>query len=459
MHQEASNNCKGGESRRQFLKKSTMAAAVVAAGANLFKTPVYGQNQAPSLGKVIGANDRIAVGYIGVGPQGLNAHIKAQKVDLSANNIAQAAVCDISKTRIAQAKEMIGECATYDNYEKLLANKDIDAVCISTHDIWHAKISIDALNAGKHVYVEKPLTRYLPEAFQVQDAVKNSGKILQVGAQYCSDPKWHKAAELVRAGKIGGLVLAQDSYMRNNDKGEWNYPILPWATADDIDWKQWQGSVAKKVDFNADYYFRWRKYYPYCAGLLGDLFPHRVHPLMLATGAPEFPTRVCCLGTRAIHTDRNTPGTPERDVPENVQLIAEFPSGLSLLVTCSSVNEHGLPSVIRGHKGTLFMAGNRVELKPEKFCSEDIDPENFDNLTAGEEIPVHEKNWFDCIRANKQPNANIDLAVKVQTVISLGEISQRLNVTCMYDENTRKITTGPDGKEITPITYGTLPLS
>jgi hypothetical protein len=179
---------------------------------------------------------------------------------------------------------------------------------------------------------------------------------------------------------------------------------------------------------------------------------------MLATGKTEFPTRVTSLGCKKVGTDKNTPGTPERDVPENVQLLAEFPSGLTLMVTSATVNEQGIPDVIRGHKGTLYMSGNRVELKPEKAFSEEIEPETFDDLKPGESIAVHEKNWFDSIRANKPPNANIDLAIKVQTVISLGEMSERLNIMCLFDEKTRKITTG-DGKEVKPISYGTLELS
>lgn len=451
-------NSNGGETRREFIKKSTVAAAAVAAGGSLLKTPVYGQNQAPSTGRVIGANDRINVAYIGVGAQG-KAHYTSQKDNAAENNIAQVAVSDLSKFRVDESKTYIGgDCKGYADYRKMLEDKSIDAVCISTHDVWHAQCSIDSLNAGKSVYVEKPITRYLSEAFEVYDTVKKTGKVLQVGSQGCSDAKWHKVAELIKAGKIGTMVLGQDSYMRNSPKGEWNYPIFPWATADDIDWKMWMGKVKKTCDFNSDTYFRWRKYYPYCAGLLGDLFPHRVHPLMLATGNPEFPTRVVCLGTRAVHTDKNTNGTPERDVPENVQLVAEFPSGLSLVVVCSTVNEQGLSSMIRGHKGTVYMSGNRVDLKPEKPFSEDIDPETFDNLTPGEAIPVHEKNWFDCIRSGKTPNGNIDLAIRVQTVISMGEMSERLSTMCMFDEKTRKITDGA-GKELQALNYGVLPLS
>ena len=114
--------------RREFLKKSTLAAAAVVASQNIFKTPVYGQTQAPSPGRVIGANDRIVVGYIGVGLQGM-AHLTLQKEHAGDNNIAQAAVCDLSKHRQAEAKDAVGgNCVAYEDYRKLLEQKDIDAV-------------------------------------------------------------------------------------------------------------------------------------------------------------------------------------------------------------------------------------------------------------------------------------------------------------------------------------------
>jgi predicted dehydrogenase len=458
-----------GETRRDFIKKASTAAAVVAA-TNIFKTPVYGQNQAPSPGRVIGANDRIQIAHIGIGGQG-GAHVRSMKSNAAENNIAQVACCDVSKTRVAETKKYIesegdkepGRATKnvegFEDHRKLLERKDIDAVVIATVDHWHTACSVDAMNAGKHVYVEKPMTRYLGEAFEIYDTVKKTGRILQVGSQGCSDAKWHKAAELIKAGKIGPLVLGQGSYMRNSPKGEWNYPIKEWATADDINWEKWLGpKIHNRVSFSADHYFRWRKYYPYCAGLLGDLFPHRLHPLMLATGAPEFPTRVVSLGSKKIHTDRNTPGTPERDVEESIQMIAEFPSGLNLVVMSSTISEYGIPDVIRGHHARLEMAGNRVQLIPERPFADDVEPATYDNLKPSEALPPHEKNWFDCIRENKEPNAGINLAVRVQTVISLCEMSDRLNMMCLFDEKTRKITNA-DGKVLKPLTYGDLPLS
>ena len=440
----------GSETRRSFIKK-TAAATAAAAATSLFRTPVYGQNQAPSA-NVGGANNRIAVGYIGVGNMG-TGHIRTQKAKANENNMVQVAVCDLSKHRVEEAKALVGgDVKGFTDYRQLLEQKDIDAVTIATVDHWHAKCTLDALNAGKHVYCEKPMTRYLGEAFEVWDTVKKTGKILQIGSQGTSDLKWHKAAEWIKAGKIGPVVMSQGSYMRNNPKGEWNYPIQTWATADDIDWKTWLGQVARKKDFNADDYFRWRKYFPYCGGLMSDLVPHKAHPYMLATGNPEFPVRVACVGSKPAHSDKNTPGTPERDVPEIVQIIAEFPSGTVMHITTSSVNEQGTQEMIRGHKASLTMAGNKVELKPERPFADEIDPETSEAFPA-ESFEAHEKNWFDSIRANKAPNCGIELAIRVQSIVSLAEASERLNIMCLFDEKTRKVTTG-DGREIKMPTYG-----
>lgn len=458
MEQTSNLTTAGGNTRRDFIKKAATAAAAVAT-TNVFKTPVYGQSQAPSPGRVIGANDRVAVAVVGVGFGIGKNHLEGLYKNADANNVVVAAACDLFNKRRNQAKEIAGlkDSNIYLEHRKLLERKDIDAVVVATHDPWHAGIAIDAMESGKHVYCEKPMTRYLDEAFRVYDTVKRTRRVFQVGSQGCSAAGWHKAAELVLAGKIGTLVWAQGYYCRNNEKGEWNYPIEPESTAQNIDWDRWLGPVSKRP-FSADQFHRWRKYYPYCGGLLGDLVPHRLHPLMVASGNPEFPVRVMSIGTKAVHTDRLTPGTPERDVPEHVQLVAEFPSGYMITITTSTVNAKSPGFVIYGHKATLSVdeGGKSLELVPERPFSEEVDPVKISGLQH-EDIRVHEKNWFDCIRNGKQPNANIDLAIRVQTVISLAEMSERLRSVCLFDEKTRKVTNG-DGK-VLQLTYGTLPLS
>ncbi|HVR35412.1 MAG TPA: Gfo/Idh/MocA family oxidoreductase [Methylomirabilota bacterium] len=435
----------GRQSRRVFLQRATSAAAAVSA-TGLLKTPVYGQNQAPSAG-VVGANNRIAVAYIGTGSQGM-AHIRHQKTHAGANNIVQAAVCDVWQKRLDAARAATGlpESAAFGDHRKLLERNDIDAVVVSTVDNWHAEVAIDAMEAGKHVLGEKPLARYLDEGFRIYDAVRKTGKVFQIGSQYCADPVWHKAAQWIRDGKLGPLVWGQGSYCRNNPRNsEWTYPVDPDANPDNLDWNRWLGR-APRIPWTPEHYFSWHKFYAYNSGLLGNLLPHKFLPLMLATGTPEFPRRIACTGTRKVSTDR--------EITDTTHLLAEFPNGLTLCIAGSTVNEQGLPDMLRGRKATLYFSSsqNRMELKPERPFVDELDPEEyFDPLPVGS-VPRLEKDWFDCIRSGGTPLASIDLAIRAHVVLCLAEMSERLSLTLLFDPDTRTIRTG-DGKVVPAIDY------
>jgi predicted dehydrogenase len=248
----------GGVPRREFIKKAATAAAAIAATSAL-KTPVYGQTQAPSA-NVAGANNRIAVGVIGIGFGIGQNHLVGIHDKSNENNTVVAAASDVFNKRrgFAQEKAELKEADVHNDYRKILDRKDIDAVLIATHDPWHAQISIEAMEAGKHVYCEKPMTRYLDEAFQVYDTVKRTGKTYQVGSQGCSAGGWHKCAELIKAGKLGTLVWGQGYYCRNSIPGEWNYLIEKETTAENIDWERWLGKVKTRVPFSAEDFHRWR---------------------------------------------------------------------------------------------------------------------------------------------------------------------------------------------------------
>jgi predicted dehydrogenase len=442
--------------RRDFIKKTATAAAAIAA-VPLLKTPVYGQNQAPSA-NVLGANDRIGVAVVGVSEHIGKDHLKGIVEKCNENNTVLVAASDVFNKRRdwAKANGNLKDADLFLDYREMLDKKknDIQAVLVATHDPLHAPITLDCLDAGKHVYCEKPLTRHLGDAFKVYEKVKSSGKVFQVGSQGCSAEGWHKCADLIKSGKVGQLVWAQGFYCRNSTGGEWNYPIENETSPENIDWAKWLGPVDKSQPFSAEHFHRWRKYFKYCAGPLGDLVPHRLHPLMLASGNPEFPARVSCIGTKNVHSDTFNPGTPERETPEHVQLIAEFPSGYMISIVVSTVNAKSPGFVLYTHKATLNVgtSGEKVDILPEMPFSEEVDRDTLTGLQA-EDLRVHEKNWFDCIRSGKQTNANIELAIRVQTVLSLAEMADRFKTTCLFDEKTRKVTDG-SGKEIKPLSYG-----
>lgn len=436
------------ETRRSFLQK-TASALAVASSTSLFKVPVYGQSQAPSPGRVIGANDRIVVGFVGTGGQG-QAHVRSVKSYAESKNVALGAVCDLYQKRLDQAREIAGLSASdaYRDHRALLERKDIDAVVVATVDNWHADVAIDALQAGKHVYGEKPLARYLEDGFRIYDAVKRTGKVFQIGSQFCADPKYHKAAEWINAGRIGPLVWAQGSYCRNNLKNsEWTYEVDRDANPDNLDWKRWLGR-APQIPFAPERYFSWHKYYDYNSGILGNLLAHTFLPLMLATGNPEFPRRVCCTGTRKVSTDR--------EITDTTHLLAEMPSGLTFCVAGSTVNEVGLPEIIRGRKGTLYFAfsQNKVEMKPERPFADELEPEAFSDPAPVGNLARLEQNFFDCIRTGAKPVANIDLAIRAHTILCLAETSERQGLMLYFDPETRTVRTG-EGKTVKPTSYDT----
>ncbi|HYG74549.1 MAG TPA: Gfo/Idh/MocA family oxidoreductase [Planctomycetota bacterium] len=449
---------KSGPSRRGFFKAAAAAAVAVGMGgaskavrADEIPTPKadttkfiggkFPTGPVQATGRVIGANDRILCAVIGVGGQGFGAHVKTLKAKAAEINIEQIAACDVYQPRNERAaKEIQVEGRptpmTNKDYRKLLENKDIDAVWVATPEHWHAQISCHAMEAGKHVYVEKPMTRYLDEAFQMVDCQKRTGKVVQLGIQYTSNQKWHDIGAAVRAGKIGPLVSGQGSYCRNAGKGgEWNYGIDNSAGPENLDWDMWLGSAPKRP-WNDDAkarFFRYRKYWDYSAGILGDLMPHKLGPFLIASGTPEYPTRVCSLGTRKISLDR--------EVDDTVEVMAEFPSGWTMLFTGSTVNEQGLPDMLRGHKGTVQMGGGGAKISPERPYAEEVEGGEVAKDSGGG-IGDHHKNFIEAIRTGKKPNCDVELGAKIQTILALAEISSRTNRMCVFDEKTREIKAG-----------------
>ncbi len=412
------------------------------------------QADSPSI-NVTGANDRIVVGVVGLGFGWGQNHLIGIQQNAKDNNVSVGAACDVFELRRAWARKSTGlkEPDVYVDYRRLLDRKDIDAVVVATHDPLHARISLDSVDARKHVYCERPLSRHLEEAFQVFDKVKSSRKVFQLGAQSCSAGGWRKCADLVNGGKIGTLVWAQADYCRNGGPGcDGCSLITKEASPTTVDWEKWLGPLNQRP-FNAAHFHQWRLYQEYSAGLLATTAAHRLHPLMMATGRPEFPKRVTCISSHHLPNNPYWPKSAGKQVPAHVHFIAEFPAGCMLSVTCSWLNAKNPAPTLYGHKASLVIggSGDRVELLPEKEFAGEVDAENFLKLPA-EDVREHERDWFDCIRSGNQPTANIDLAVRAQVVLSLAEMADNLKSTCLFDETTRKVTDG-SGRAIAPPTY------
>jgi len=445
-----------GTTRREFLRQAAAATVAGAAATTLSSMPTT----AEGMRRLRGANERILIGHVGLGGQGMthvrllhdNAGPPKDANDSSLNNNTQSiAVCDLYVRRKKQSQGFLGlqDNQTFDDHRKLLEVKDIDAVWVTTADQWHAPVALAAMEAGKHVYIEKPMCKTIEEAYQLHETAKRTGKIVQVGSQGCSDQKWHVAGDVVKSGRIGHLVVAQGSYCRNSKGGEWNYYTIdkdagPHATGDGyVNWdvfRKGQGPAA----WDPDRFFRWRKYWAYGNGIMGDLFPHRLHPLMYAMAMPQdgndgFPKRVASLGGLYVQKVNPETGKPDREVPDFTNLIIDYPNDCSIMLLGSVINEQGWQDMIRGNKATLYFGGNGVEVKPEAVWADEVEGGTVPVNGWDERIEYHEKNFLDCIRNNGVPNCNIDLALRVQVALSMGETAYRQGKTMHFDPQTRRV--------------------
>ncbi len=257
--------------------------------------------------------ERLQIATFGVGIQGLSDTRTALRLP----GVELVAVADVYDGRLALAKETWGDhIFTSRDYRDVLARPDVDAVIIATPDHWHARIAIDAMKAGKDVYVEKPIVQDIEEGRPVIEAEQQTKRILQVGSQRVSSMVYAKARELFRAGAIGELNLVEAWMNRNSANGAWQYSIPPDASPATIDWDRFIGNAPKRP-FEPIRLFRWRNYRDYGTGIPGDLFVHLftgIHFVLDSLG----PTRVMATGGLRYWNDG-------RDVPDVMLALFDYP--------------------------------------------------------------------------------------------------------------------------------------
>ena len=272
------------------------------------------------------------------------------------------AACDIYVDRLQRAKELWGDdIFTTPDYREVLRRKDIDAVIIGTPDHWHSRISIDAMNAGKDVYCEKPMVHKISQGREVIAAQKKSERILQVGSQYASSPMFQKARELMSAGAIGELNMVEAWLDRNTAIGAWQYSIPPNASPENIDWDRFLG-YAPKRPFEPVRLFRWRNYNDYGTGLAGDLYVHLLTGLHVVTGSLG-PDRIYGTGSTRFWKDG-------RNAPDVMLALLDYPKqaahpefNLNLRVNFASGETEELFGFrFYGSEGTMEATINKVVL-------------------------------------------------------------------------------------------------
>jgi predicted dehydrogenase len=270
-------------------------------------------------------------------------------------------------------------------------------------------MAIDAIRAGKDVYVEKPMTLRLDDAFAIWREQRASDRIVQVGTQYLMTPKYKEAKRLIAEGAIGHPVTSQTSYCRNSQGGEWLYSIDERVVPGEmLDWEKWCGPNGL-VPFDTRIYHRWRRYKRFSTGIIGDLLVHQMTPLIWALDC-GWPVRVTATGGHYIDKAMEN--------HDQVNLTVQFEKEHTMDVLGSTCNSTGLEVLIRGHKANLFLGGNNCELRPEQPYAEQVEGQS----AKFESVPDQDllrMNWLQCIRTREPNQSPVELATKVMVIVDL----------------------------------------
>ena len=417
--------------RRHFIRKAGTAAAALTA---------VGTTTQHFTGRVLGANDRIGVGFIGCGGRS-NAHLQTVhylKTQKDAN-VDIVAACDVYKPRLQKVVDGY-KAKGYMDHRKLLADPNVDVVCISTPDHVHGYQAIDAVRAGKDVYCEKPVThwRQFELTKRLAAEVKKSGRAFQLGTQGMSDPAWHQIKKLIQDGLIGQPVHAECGYFRVGDWGERGMSVDdPNAKpGSDLNWEAFLGDSPKRP-FDVSRFFRWRMYEDYAGGPSTDLFPH-VLTLVVHMLGVTMPSVAVATGGKFRYQ--------EREIPDTFNMLIDYPENITIAMLGTQANDYpgtgGRGSgqripVIRGWEGTITIENNEIVFIPAQGSKKKA--QRF-GIKGGEDFVGYWQNFLDCCRSRKTDTLSpMPLAYHVQTALQMGMLGLRQGKVARFDKTKETI--------------------
>lgn len=358
-------------SRRSFIANVTKGII----GASMVPSIVTAKDSKRHLEELIrshqnyGPNDQVQIALIGSGGMG----VADTSTCITVPGVKLVAVCDLYDGRLAAAKKRWGnDIATTRDYREILGRKDIDAVIIATPDFWHKDISVAAMNAGKHVYCEKPMVHDISEAPAVIEAQNRNKVVFQVGSQGMSSLGNEKAKELLKQGAIGTLNYAEAFYARMSPEGAWQYTIPDDASPATVDWSRYL-SIAPKRPFDPLRFFRWRNYRDYGTGVSGDLFVHVFSSLHYITGSIG-PNKIMATGGLRYWKDG-------REVPDIMLGTFDYPDtkvhpAFNLSLRVNFVDGTGGTNYLRmvGSEGSMTVEWDKVTLYNNRNIVDATDP-------------------------------------------------------------------------------------
>lgn len=400
--------------RNNFTRRQFLAVSGAAAGAMAFSARSYA--------RILGANDRLRIGMIGCGGMAGN-HLEALIKMKEEDNIEIVSVCDVygkrAKSFQAKIQQAGGSASMTQEYRDVLDRSDIDKLVIATPEHSHAHITLDALDAGKHIYVEKPMTHTIRESQDVVKKVGQTGLKVQVGVQGMADDSYSSAHTAIKGGALGMVVEAQIDYVRSYSEG-----LGPWRREDvhndtplpgDLDWRTWLRPVRNRP-WDPHHYYEWRCYKLYSGGIATDLFIHRLTRILKACGL-AMPSSVTGMG--GIYT-----WDDGRDLPDSFEMLAEYPAiqgitnGMTVHVLGTMANGRGNDHMIRGNQATLTFTKTGWQIR-----------DNSGNVvqthekTGGEDVTPHHMNHNAAIREGAELYCPVELGLHGLAAVRMANLS------------------------------------
>jgi predicted dehydrogenase len=402
-------------SRRTFLRSA--AASVSIGGVSYFLPPF----PAASGDETPKPSEQIRIASIGIANQGTgNTKIHAKNV---------VAVCDVDNRHLANAVKLVEQAGgktpvAASDYRKILDRKDVDAVLITTPDHWHALMAVDACNAGKDVYCEKPLTLTIAEGRAIVDAARRNKRIVQTGSQQRSDDRFRKACEYVRSGRLGKIKEVRVGIPGPNWIQRAKKPVPDSDSPAELDFDMWLGPAPKRAYNQHRVHYLFRFFWDYSGGQVTNFGAHDLDITQWALGMDESgPTTI--EGTATYNKDNWF------ETPEKCTITYSYPNGVKVI--CGNGEKGGCTFV--GEKGTIFVNRRTIESDPPEILKEELKDMDVHLYVSKN----HHANWLECMRSRKLPICDAEIGHRSATVCHLGNIAIRTG---------RKITWDPVKEQI-----------
>ena len=428
--------------RREFINSAITGSAVISTTALSYE-------------RIVGANDRVVIGLVGCGGRGRQVSALMRDVP----GAEYGAVCDVYETNALSAQAWAGTAAKkFGDFRKLLELKDVDAVHVATPDHWHAAITVLACQAGKDVYVEKPLALTVREGRVMVDAARRYKRIVQTGTQHRSAPHYREVQNIIQSGELGEVRFVRVwNYSNITPNGVGNRPDEP--VPEGLDWDFYLGP-SPKVPFNrARFLSTFRYFWDYAGGTMTDYGTHRLDTVQQIMGV-EAPKTVVATGGRFTLKDSG-------EVPDLLQVTYEFEhpknGGFLLSYESCNLNAHGAGGrtpgfnyygargtddrpngeAYYGTNGTLIADRIGFEIYPEPLKQALTAKERAKPIDAWRMQPkrvqgrdttdLHTQNFIECVRSRKAPNAEVEIGHRSTTTSHLGNIAYRVGRRLTWD--------------------------